>query len=68
MPTVNDLQKRLNFLKYLADGEEQEINKVSKKAGINNHSKPLSSRYGGGNRISRHGCIITQVYLTQMIS
>jgi hypothetical protein len=55
MPTVNDLQKRLNFLKYLAHGEEQEINKVSKKAGINNHSKPLSSRYGGGNRISRHG-------------
>ena len=55
MPIVNDLQKRVNFLNYLADGEEQEINKVSKKAGINNHSKPLSSRYGGGNRISRHG-------------
>ena len=55
MPIVNDLQKRENFLKYLADGEEQEINKVSKKAGINTHSKPLSSRCRGGNRISRHG-------------
>ncbi|MDW0283320.1 MAG: hypothetical protein QN720_12515 [Nitrososphaeraceae archaeon] len=55
MPIVNDLQKRVNFLKYLADGEEQEINKVSKKAGINTHSKPLSSRCRGGNRISRHG-------------
>ena len=47
--------KTAKLLKYLADGEEQEINKVSKKAGINNHSKPLSSRYGGGNRISGHG-------------
>ena len=47
--------KTAKLLKYLADGEEQEINKVSKKAGINNHSKPLSSRYVVGNRISGHG-------------
>jgi hypothetical protein len=55
MPTVNDLQNRVNFLKYLQMEKDKRFNKVSKKARINNHSKPLSSRYGGGNRISRHG-------------
>lgn len=33
MPTVNDHQKRVNFLNYLADGDEQEMTKYLKKQG-----------------------------------